>query len=112
MARGISIVSLLATLLVAGWLLTVQSGQTPTKAQASQAVDDAATAASGIAFQQAEAQLEQARSLSGTYAGASLAGFGVTLVRADATSYCLQTGTGTTVSHVAGPGGSAAPGPC
>jgi hypothetical protein len=111
-ARGISIVSLLATLLIAGWLLTAQSGHAPTKAKASQAVDEAATAAAGIAFQQAEAQLEQSRSLNGTYAGASLAGFGVTLVRADAASYCLQTGTGTTVTHVVGPGGSTAPGPC
>jgi hypothetical protein len=112
MARGLSLVSLLATLLVVGWLLTAQNGQGPTRAQTTQAVDQAAAAAAGIAFQQAEAQLEQGHALNGTYAGASLAGFGVTLVRADASTYCLQNGAGSTLTHLAGPGGTAAPGPC
>jgi Tfp pilus assembly protein PilE len=112
MARGISLISLLATLLVAGWLLTAQNGQSPTKSQTTQAVDQAQQAAATLTFQQAQTQLEQAHALNGTYAGASVAGFGVTLVRADAASYCLQTGSGTTVSHLAGPGGAAASGPC
>ena len=112
MARGLSFVSLLVTLAVVGWLVTSQNGRGPTRAEASQAVDQAAAAASGIAFQQATAELEQARSLNGTYAGASLAGFGVTLERGDASSYCLQTGTGAAVTHLAGPDGTVAPGPC
>jgi Tfp pilus assembly protein PilE len=111
-ARGISLVSLLATLLVAGWLLTAQNGHSPTRSETTQAVDRAQQAAAGITFQQAETQLEQSHALNGTYAGASVAGFGVTLVRADAASYCLQTGSGTAVSHLAGPGGAAASGPC
>ena len=48
-----------------------------------------------------------------TYAGATLApGAAVVLVRADATSYCLQSNTGTIVEHENGPGGTAQPGPC
>jgi Tfp pilus assembly protein PilE len=112
MARGLSLVSLLATLLAVGWLLTAQNGHSPTRSQTTQAVDQAQQAAATLTFQQAQTQLEQAHALNGTYAGASVAGFGVTLVRADAASYCLQTGSGTAVSHLAGPGGSAASGPC
>jgi hypothetical protein len=112
MARGISLLSLLAALLIGGWLLTAQNGHSPTRSQAAQEIDQAQQAASGLTFQQAETKLEQSHALSGTYAGASLAGFGVTLVRADTTSYCLQTGSGAAVSHLAGPGGAAASGPC
>jgi Tfp pilus assembly protein PilE len=112
MARGLSLVSLLATLLVVGWLLTAQNGHSPTRSQTTQAVDQAQQAATALTFQQAQTQLEQAHALNGTYAGAAVAGFGVRLVRADAASYCLQTGSGTAVSHLAGPGGAAASGPC
>ena len=107
MVRGLSLVSVLLALLVGGWLLTAQQSS-PSRSTATQAIDEAQQAADGIAFQQAQAELEQFRSLNGTYAGASLAGFGVTLARADSGSYCIQTGT----AHVAGPGGAAAAGPC
>jgi Tfp pilus assembly protein PilE len=110
MVRGLSLLSLLATLLAVGWLLTAQSsqsGQTATRA-----VDQAQQTAAGVAFEQAQAQLEQFHALNGTYAGASLRGFGVGLVRADASTYCLQTGSGSSVAHLAGPGGTAASGHC
>ena len=107
MVRALSLVSVLVVLLVGGWLLIAQRSS-QSRATATRAVDEAQQAANGIAFQQAEAQLEQSRSLNGTYAGTSLAGFGVTLTRADAGSYCIQTAT----AHVAGPGGVAAAGPC
>lgn len=107
MVRGLSLVSVLLALLVGGWLLTAQQSS-PSRATATQAIDEAQQATDGVAFQQAQAELEQFRSLNGTYAGASLAGFGVTLARADAGSYCIQTAT----AHVAGPGGAAAAGPC
>ena len=107
MVRGLSLVSVLVTLLVGGWLLTAQQSG-PSRATATQALEEAQQATDGIAFQQAQAELEQFRSLNGSYAGASLAGFGVTLARADAGSYCIQTAT----AHVAGPGAAAAAGPC
>jgi type II secretory pathway pseudopilin PulG len=107
MARAFGLVSLLLVVVVIGFMLTSQQSGS-TRKQQSEAVDEAQTAASGIAFQQAETQLEQQHSLNGTYAGTSLAGFGVTLVRADASTYCIQNAT----AHVAGPGGTAAAGPC
>jgi hypothetical protein len=60
----------------------------------------------------AAAALEQTHAVSGTYAETNLAGFGVTLVRADTVSYCIQTGVGTGVQHETGPGGAPAAGPC
>jgi Tfp pilus assembly protein PilE len=107
MARGFSVISLLIALCIGGWLLTAQQSS-PSRQQTTQAVAAARQAAAGVAFQQAEAQLEQTHSLNGTYAGTSLAGFGVTLVRADASTYCIQTAT----AHLAGPGGTAARGAC
>lgn len=107
MVRGLSLLSLLVALLVGGWLLTAQQSS-PSRETATQAIDEAQGAAAGIAFQQAQPQLEQFHALNGTYAGASLAGFGVTLAQADAGSYCIQTAT----AHLAGPGGTAAAGRC
>ena len=107
MVRGLSLLSLLAALLIGGWLLTAQQSS-PSRATATQAVDQARQTADGIAFQQAQAQLEQFHALNGTYAGASLGGVGVTLARADSSSYCIQTAT----AHLAGPGGAATAGAC
>ena len=107
MVRGLSLLSLLVALLVGGWLLTAQQSS-PGRATATRAVDEAQQAADGVVFQQAQAHLEQFHALNGTYAGASLGGFGVTLARADSGSYCIETAT----AHLAGPGGAAAAGPC
>jgi len=105
-ARAFGTVLLLLTLVVIAWMMTVQSGSS--RKQQTQAVDRAQATANGVAFEQAQAQLEQQHALNGTYAGTSLAGFGVTLVRADASTYCIQNAT----AHLAGPGGTAATGPC
>jgi hypothetical protein len=107
MARALGTVSLLVTLVAIGWMLTAQQSGSSRK-QETQAVDRAQAAANGVAFAQAQAQLEQQHALNGTYAGTSLAGFGVTLARADASTYCIQNAG----AHLAGPGGVAAAGPC
>jgi hypothetical protein len=74
-----------------------------------QAVDAAATAN----LEAAATQLEDFRAANATYAGATLtAAEEVVLVRADAASYCIQTGVGASVRHEPGPGGSVQPGPC
>ena len=62
-------------------------------------------------FTSAAATLEVLRRSSGTYAGARLPA-GMTLARADATSYCVQAQVGAEVLHLAGPGGSPAAGAC
>ena len=69
-------------------------------------------AAATANFQQAAIALEQTHAVSGTYADANLAGFGVALMRADAVSYCIQTGVGTAQQHENGPGRAPAAGPC
>ena len=107
MARAFGTVLLLLTLVVIAWMMTVQQSSSSRKQQA-QEVDQAQATANGVAFEQAQAQLEQQHALKGTYAGTSLAGFGVTLVRADASTYCIQNAG----AHLAGPGGAAATGPC
>jgi Tfp pilus assembly protein PilE len=110
--RGLSLVSLLVALLAAGWLLTAQRAHSPSARSADRAVDQAQQAAVELTFQQAETQLEQFHALNGTYAGASTAGFGVTLARADASSYCLEADANGQAFHLAGPGGGAAAGRC
>jgi hypothetical protein len=112
MGRGLAILTLLVPLVVGGWLLTAQMSASPGGQAPAQHIEAAGQAASALTFRQAEVQLEQFRALNGTYAGASLAGFDVTLVRADASSYCLQAGSATTTSHLAGPDGTSTAGPC
>jgi hypothetical protein len=107
MARALGTVSLLVTLVVIGWMLTAQQSGSSRK-QETQAIDQAQATANGVAFEQAQAQLEQQHALNGTYAGTSLAGFEVTLVRADTSTYCIQNAR----AHLAGPGGTATAGPC
>jgi hypothetical protein len=111
--RSLGVISLLASLAIAGWLLSLQLKHTgPTSHAASTAISEANQVALAATFRQAEVGLEQSRSLSGTYGGANLNGFGVTLVRADASSFCLQASQGGAVYHDAGPGGTTAAGPC
>lgn len=106
MARGISLLSLLVALLVVGWMLTAQHGSNDRKT--SQEIAQAEQSAAGVSFQQAQTELDAHHALDGTYAGVSLGGFGVSLVRADAGSYCIENGS----SHLDGPGGAVAAGHC
>lgn len=106
MARGISLLSLLVALLVVGWMLTAQHGSNDRKT--SQEIAQAEQSAAGVSFQQAQTELDAHHALDGTYAGVSLGGFGVKLARADASSYCVQDAH----SHLDGPGGTVAAGPC
>ena len=111
--RSLGIVSLLVSLALAGWLVAAQMKHAgPSAKAASTAIAEANQVAAAVSFRQAESALEQFHSLNGTYAGASLDGFGVALMRADASSYCLQADQGSSVFHEIGPGGSPVAGPC
>jgi hypothetical protein len=105
---------MLAALALVGALWAMNARQNgPTSSQATHAETEAQQAVAGINFTQAATQLETVHAESGTYAGATLpASFGVMLVRADTSSYCLQSGTGPGALHETGPGGSPAAGPC
>ena len=106
MARGVPLLSLVLALLVGGLLWN--AANSPGHAQANHEIAQAQQAATAVTFQQAAIALEQFHTLNGTYAGTSLAGFGVKLARADASSYCIQTAG----AHLAGPGGASKPGSC
>jgi hypothetical protein len=110
--RSLGLVSLLAALALGGYLATQQMKSTgPSSPTSSRAIDQAGGEVSTLNLQQAALALEQFRAESGSYAGAALGGFAVQLARADAASYCVQT-LRSPVSHLAGPGGTPAPGAC
>jgi hypothetical protein len=82
------------------------------------AADEAGDAAVGLLdnrtdarFAVAQVNLQAQLQATGSYAGAAMPA-GAVLVRADATSYCVQVGPPGTVSHLAGPSSAAVPGPC
>ena len=110
MTRLLGIPSLLVALVIGGYLMTkqMQSGG-PTSPPVQQAVAQAQSAVAATNFEQADAAMQAFLTQNGTYAGAVLPpGTGVVLVRADATSFCLQAGT----EHEDGPGGAVLPGAC
>ena len=114
MGRAFGLISIVGSLALVGilWALTMQHSG-PTSSTAKRAEADATAAVSSLNFTAAATQLEAFHAENATYAGAALPpSFGVTLVRADAASYCLQAGVGGAVQHFAGPGGTAAAGPC
>jgi hypothetical protein len=115
MARTLGLPLLLVSLLVGGYLFTQQSKTTgPTSDVVTQAETQAQQLTAATNFQPIVPLMDAAFQANGTYAGADLPlGSGVVLVRADATSYCLQTtGDATAVMHDAGPNGTVQPGPC
>jgi uncharacterized membrane protein len=112
--KSVGLVSVLASLAIVGYLFLVQSKEVgPTSQTAQQAQADATAGAAAASFRAAAPVLQAHFAQAGTYAGATVPpNYGVTLVRGDATSYCLQAGTGETARHVVGPAGSPSPGPC
>jgi len=101
---------LLVALAVGGFLFVKQSQSVgPTSSVATQAETQAADAASATNFDAAAPTLQAWFADHATYAGVTLPpAYGVTVVRADATSFCLQSGA----EHEIGPGGQPLPGPC
>jgi hypothetical protein len=114
MGRAFGLISMVVSLALVAilWALTMQHSG-PTSATAKRAESQATAAVSSLNFTAAGTQLEAYHAENATYAGATLPpSFGVTLVRADSASYCLQSGVGGSAQHFAGPGGTAAAGPC
>ena len=110
MLRILGIPALLVAVVI-GLYLAAKGMQSngPTSAAGQQAISQAQSVGAGADFSQADTALQAFFDENQTYAGATLPpGSGVVLVRADATSYCLQAGS----EHEDGPGGSPQPGPC
>ena len=114
MTRTLGLPLVLVTLLIGGYLLTQQSKSSgPSAPAVTQAETQAQTEVAAVNFQAVTAALQAWYAANGTYAGASLPlGTGAAVVRADATSFCLQTTEATPVMHEAGPNGAVQPGPC
>jgi Tfp pilus assembly protein PilE len=108
MARGVGLLSLVVALVAAAYLMSGQLSGTTSQKSANTEINRARQTADGVKLEQGAFAIEQFHALNGTYAASSLGHLGVVLIRADASSYCLQSGT----EHLAGPGGSPTPGPC
>jgi hypothetical protein len=108
--RFLGIPALLISVFIGLYLASqdLRSNSTASSAQ-QQAVAQADAVSAGSDFNQAVPALQAFFDQNQTYVGATLPpGSGVVLARADATSYCLQSGN----EHEDGPGGTPQPGPC
>jgi ABC-type hemin transport system substrate-binding protein len=114
MTRTLGLPLMLVTLLIGGYLFTQQSKSNGPSAPAVTQAETQAQAEVAATNLQAMASVLQAWfAANGTYAGASLPlGAGAALVRADTTSYCLQTTGAAPVMHQTGPDGTVQPGSC
>lgn len=110
MRLSLGLLSLVAGLAVMGYLTRAQMQDSSFSGDASPPA--ALAAARQVApladLQRAVAALEQQHAVSGTYAGTAPTSATVRLVRADATSYCVESSG----LHVAGPGRGPESGPC
>jgi hypothetical protein len=110
MLRVLGIPALLLAVVVAFYASSqAMKSNGPASQSGQQAITQAQSATAGTNFSQVVPALQAFYDQNQTYVGATLpAGSGVVLARADATSYCLQSGD----EHEDGPGGQPAPGPC
>ena len=114
MGRSLVFPLLLITLAVGGFLFVRQAQSVgPESRTATKAETQAAAVAAATDFGAAQAALVSWFAAHGTYAGVTLPPvYGVAVVRADVSSFCLQAGTGDAAVHELGPGGQAQSGPC
>jgi hypothetical protein len=115
--RLLGYVFMLAALAVGGYLVLKAAQDTgPVSANQQQLEDSASQVSASINLQQATPVMEAWFDQTGTFIGADSQlppSFGVTLVRADKFSYCLQAGSGANVQHMNGPNENAPiAGPC
>ena len=112
MGRSLGLPMLLVSLAIGGFLFASQmKAQGPTSPAVTQAETQAIQGVASTNFSAADEFLRAYFVEHDTYVGAAVdPSFGVTLVRTDATSFCLQGGAGAAVMHELGPGGAPAAG--
>jgi hypothetical protein len=103
---------LVATAIVMFLVVQQLKNEGPTSKQASTAIAEGSVNVASTNLQGAKSIMDLQLTSAQTYAGADVASAGVVLMRADATSYCLQAAAGTAIEHLEGPSGAPAPGPC
>ena len=107
---GLTIGLTIAAVAFGGWRTLVPGSEMASSGVADEASSLIATTLKA-SFTGAQASLDAHRTATGSYAGASVQP-PITLVRADATSYCIQLQQGVVLQHLEGPGGSPVPGAC
>ena len=112
--KGLGLVSLLIALAIGSYLYARQAKTVgPTSNVATQAEAQAGAGVAATNFQAAAPVLQDWLAEHGTYAGVTLPpGYGLTVARADAVTFCLQAGTGVAVLHQVGPAGPVQLGAC
>lgn len=100
----------IAAVAVGGWKFVLPLSSDSQK-QIVQGVTDVLDTITSAEFTGAQATLDAQHNATTSYEGAPLTA-PVVLVRADATSYCIQVVVGTAAHHLAGPGGRVAAGAC
>jgi len=99
-----------AALAVGGWKMMLPTPGGSSK-QVTGAVSSMVNTLTSAEFTGARATLDAQRNATGSYEGAPLTP-PMTLVRADASSYCIEYAQGAVLQHLVGPGGSPQPGHC
>jgi hypothetical protein len=99
-----------AAVAVGGWKLLLPTANDSSNEVAG-AVSSVVGTITSAQFTGARATLDAQRSATGSYVGAPLSP-PLTLVRADANSYCVQYSQGPVLQHLVGPGGTPTPGAC
>jgi hypothetical protein len=114
MGRTLGLPLLLVSLVIGGFLYAKDlRSNGPTAPAVTQMETQAQVAVAGTTFQAADQELQAWYAQSGTYAGATLSpGDGATLVRGDASSFCLQADIGGAYEHQTALNGAALAGPC
>jgi hypothetical protein len=100
----------IAALAVGGWKTLLPTSNDSSK-QVVGAVSSMVDSITNAEFTAARATLDAQRNATGSYEGAPVSP-PVTLVRADASSYCIEYAQGPVLQHLVGPGGTPQPGRC
>ena len=98
-----------AAVAVGGWKMLLPTGGGSNEVAG--AVSSVVGTITSAQFTGARATLDAQRQATGSYEGAPLSP-PLVLVRADATSYCIEFSQGPVLQHLVGPGGTVQPGHC
>jgi hypothetical protein len=107
---GLTIGITIAAVAFGGWRM-VLPGADSASSDATNGVSSLISTTLRASFIGAQASLDAQRMATGSYVGAPVRP-PITLVRVDASSYCLQLERGAVLQHLDGPGGSPVPGAC
>lgn len=99
-----------AAVAVGGWKMLLPASSDGSK-EVVGAVSSMVSTITSAQFTGARATLDAERNATGSYEGAPLSP-PLTLVRADASSYCIEYAQGPVLQHLVGPGGTPQPGHC